>query len=129
MPSKKVSDGAMTTGKFEQITSSNREIGLNKPLPVIKPGPDAEGFLLLDGNSRVLALKELGQETATCLVAKDFKTYTYNHRSDRLSNAQEHYMPRRAIDKGVSKERLAQAFNVNLSTITSRINLLQWICP
>ncbi|MBL3567260.1 hypothetical protein JMM59_19945 [Rhodovulum sulfidophilum] len=36
---------------------------------------------------------------------------------------------RRAIDKGVSKERLARAFNVTLSTINSRINLLHGICP
>lgn len=38
-------------------------------------------------------------------------------------------MLRRAIDKGVSKERLARAFSVNLSTINSRINLLHGICP
>ena len=31
-------------------------------------------------------------------------------------------MLRRAIDKGVSKERLARAFSVNLSTINSRIS-------
>lgn len=38
-------------------------------------------------------------------------------------------MLRRAIDKGVSKDRLARAFSVNLSTINSRINLLHGICP
>jgi len=119
----------MTTRKFKQIVSSIREIGLIEPLSVIKPDPDAPGFLLLDGNLRVLALKELGQDTAPCLIAKDFETYTYNHRINRLSTVQEHYMLRRAIDKGVSKERLARAFNVNLSTINSRINLLHGICP
>jgi ParB-like chromosome segregation protein Spo0J len=137
MPSKKVPDGVMTTRKFKQIVSSIREIGLIEPLSVIKPDPDAAGFLLLDGNLRVLALKELGQDTAPCLIAKDFETYTYNHRINRLYNhrinrlstVQEHYMLRRAIDKGVSKERLARAFNVNLSTINSRINLLHGICP
>ena len=129
MPSKKVPDGVMTTRKFKQIVSSIREIGLIEPLSVIKPDPDASGFLLLDGNLRVLALKELGQDTAPCLIAKDFETYTYNHRINRLSTVQEHYMLRRAIDKGVSKERLARAFNVNLSTINSRINLLHGICP
>jgi len=129
MPSKKVPDGVMTTRKFKQIVSSIREIGLIEPLSVIKPDPDAAGFLLLDGNLRVLALKELGQDTAPCLIAKDFETYTYNHRINRLSTVQEHYMLRRAIDKGVSKERLARAFNVNLSTINSRINLLHGICP
>lgn len=129
MPSKKVPDGVMTTRKFKQILSSIREIGLIEPLSVIKPDPDAPGFLLLDGNLRVLALKELGQDVAPCLIAKDFETYTYNHRINRLSTVQEHYMLRRAIDKGVSKDRLARAFNVNLSTIHSRINLLHGICP
>lgn len=129
LPSKKVPDGMMTTRKFKRIVSSIREIGLIEPLSVIKPDPDAAGFLLLDGNLRVLALKELGQDAAPCLIAKDFETYTYNHRTSRLSTVQEHYMLRRAIDKGVSKDRLARAFNVNLSTINSRINLLHGICP
>ena len=129
MPSKKVPDGVMTTRKFKQIVSSIREIGLIEPLSVIRPDPDKPGFLLLDGNLRVLALKELGQDTAPCLIARDFEPYTYNHRINRLSTVQEHYMLRLAIDKGVSKERLARAFNVNLSTINSRINLLHGICP
>ena len=38
-------------------------------------------------------------------------------------------MIRRTIDRGVSKERLARAFNVNLSSINRRINLLEGICP
>jgi hypothetical protein len=38
-------------------------------------------------------------------------------------------MIRRAIDRGVSKERLARAFKVNLSSINWRINLLGSICP
>lgn len=129
MPSKKVPDGVMTTRKFKQIVSSIREVGLIEPLSVIRPDPGKPGFLLLDGNLRALALKELGQNTASCLIAKDFETYTYNHRINRLSTVQEHYMLRRAIDKGVSRDRLARAFNVNLSTINSRINLLHGICP
>ena len=39
------------------------------------------------------------------------------------------YMLRRAIDKCVAKDRLARAFNVNLSSINSRNNLLHGICP
>ncbi len=34
-------------------------------------------------------------------------------------------MTRRAIDRGVSKERLARAFGVNLSSINRGINLLE----
>ena len=54
----------MTTRKFKQIVSSIREIGLIEPLSVIKPDQEAAGFLVLDGNLRVRALKELGQDTA-----------------------------------------------------------------
>ncbi|MFG6584661.1 ParB/RepB/Spo0J family partition protein [Sulfitobacter sp. 1A12779] len=122
-------DHASTTRKFKELVSSIREIGLIEPLSVIQPDPDAADFLLLDGSLRVLAQKELGQETAPCLIAKDFETYTYSHRFNWLSTVQEHYMLRRAIDEGVSKERLARAFNVNLSTIISRINLLHGFCP
>ena len=41
----------------------------------------------------------------------------------------EHYKIRRAIDRGVSRERLARPFNLNLSSINRRINLLEGICP
>ena len=38
-------------------------------------------------------------------------------------------MIRRAIERGVAKERLARAFNVNLNAINRRINLLKGIAP
>ena len=124
MPSKKAPDGVMTTRNFKQILSSIKEIGLIEPLSVIPTDDQNETFLLLDGNLRVLALKELVEDQTSCLIAKDFEIYTYNHRINRRSAVQEHYMLRRAIDIGISKERLARAFNVNLSTINSRVNLL-----
>jgi hypothetical protein len=129
MPSKKVQDGVMSTRKYKQIVSSMHEIGLIEPLSVICPDATKPEFLLLDGHLRVLALKELGRSQAPCLLARDDETYTYNHRINRLSTIAEHYMIRRAIDRGVSKERLARAFNVNLSAINRRINLLEGICP
>ena len=129
LPSKKVPDGVMSTRKYRQIVSSINEIGLIEPLSVVHPDPQQSEHVLLDGHLRVLALKELGLETAPCLLAKDDETYTYNHRINRLSTIQEHYMIRRAIDRGVSRERLARAFNVNLNTINRRINLLDGICP
>jgi hypothetical protein len=129
LPSKKIMDGTMSTRKYKQVVSSIHEIGLIEPLSVIQPDPKKSEFLLLDGHLRVLALKELGMETAPCLMAKDDETFSYNHRINRLSTVQEHYMLRRAIDRGVSRERLARAFNVNLSSINRRINLLEGICP
>jgi ParB-like chromosome segregation protein Spo0J len=129
LPSKKVPDGIMGTRKYRQIVSSIKEIGLIEPLSVIATNADRTEFLLLDGHLRALALKELGIPNAPSLFAKDDETYTYNHRINRLSTIQEHYMIRRAIDRGVSKDRLARAFNVNLTSINRRINLLSGICP
>ena len=129
LPSKKVVNGTMSTRKYKQVVSSVIEIGLIEPLSVIQPDPAKSEYLVLDGHLRALALKELGIETAPCLLAKDDETFSYNHRINRLSTVQEHYMLRRAIDRGVSRERLARAFNVNLSAINRRINLLEGICP
>ena len=129
MPSKRIPDGVMSTRKYKQIVSSIHEIGLIEPLSVIQHDPAKSEFILLDGHLRVLALKDLGINEAPCLIAKDDETYTYNHRINRLSTIQEHYMIRRAIDRGVSKERLARAFGVNLNSINRRINLQEGICP
>ena len=128
LPSKKVVNGTMSTRKYKQVVSSISEIGLIEPLSVIPADSDRSEYLLLDGHLRVLALKELGMESAPCLIAKDDETFSYNHRINRLSTVQEHYMLRRAIDRGVSRERLARAFNVNLSAINRRVNLLEGIC-
>lgn len=66
-------------------------------------------YLLLDGHVRLVALTELGFTEAPCLVATDDEAYTYNSRINRLSTIQEHFMIRRAIERGVSTERLAKA--------------------
>ena len=129
LPSKKIPDGLMTSRKYTQIVSSITEIGLIEPLSVIQPDATKPEFLLLDGHITALALKNLGYEEAPCLFAKDDETYTYNHRINRLSTIQQHVMIRRAIESGVSKERLARAFNLNLTSINRRINLLAGICP
>ena len=129
LPSRKVPDGVMSPRKYKQIVPSIHEIGLIEPLAVIQPYANKSEYLLLDGHLRVLAFKELGLNEVACLFAKDDETYSYNHRINRLSTIQEHYMIRRAIGRGVSKERLARAFNVNLSSINRRINLLSGICP
>jgi hypothetical protein len=129
LPSKKVPDGVMSTRKYKQLVSSIKEIGLIEPLSVIQPDGAKPEFLLLDGHLRALALKDLGRGEAPCLLARDDESYTYNHFLNRLSTVQEHYMLRRAVDRGVSKERLARAFNINLNAINHRITLLKGICP
>lgn len=117
----------MSSRKFAQIKVSIQEVGLIEPLSVAKPDPYKEEFLLLDDHMRVLVLKEMGETEAPCLLAKNDESYTYNNRINRLSTIQEHYMLRRAIDRGVSKERLARTFNLDISSIDKRVNLLEGV--
>lgn len=55
--------------------------------------------------------------------------YTYNNRINRISSIQEHHMLRRAVERGVTPERLAKALNVDISLIHKKVSLLEGICP
>ena len=74
---KALPDGAMSSRKFAQIKASIQEVGLIEPLSVAKPDIYKDDYLLLDGHMRVLALRELGESEAACLIATDDETYTY----------------------------------------------------
>ena len=121
--------GLPTSKKFRQIRSSIEEIGLIEPLTVSPIPKDAGRYMLLDGHMRLLALHELGRTHVACLESTDDESYTYNNRINRLSSIQEHFMLRRAIEKGVSPERLAKALSVDVSQIIKKMNLLDGICP
>lgn len=129
LPSRKIPSGLMGTQKFIQICSSIKEIGLIEPLSVVPTDQKNGQHLLLDGHLRLLALRELNFSEAFCLVATDDETYTYNNRINRLSSVQEHLMIKRAIDRGVSEERLAKAFSVDVRQIKRKSKLLDGICP
>ena len=62
-------------------------------------------------------------------MATDDESYTYNNRINRLSSIQEHVMIRRAVERGVSPEKLAKALDVDISHINKKLNLLDGICP
>ena len=129
LPSRKTPVGIATSKKYLQIRSSIGEVGLIEPLSV-GPGDVQTGqHVLLDGHIRLIALRELGINEVQCLVAADDESYTYNSRINRLSTIQEHYMIRRAIQRGVTPERLAKALNVDTRTITRKMTLLEGICP
>ncbi|UUZ46656.1 ParB N-terminal domain-containing protein [Massilia sp. B-10] len=128
LPSRKAPDGLLTSRKFKQIFASIESVGLIEPLSVGKPSRDKQ-YILLDGHSRLTALKQLGFEKAPCLVALDDESYTYNNRINRLSSIQEHVMIRRAVERGVTPERLAKALDVDISHILKKLNLLEGICP
>ena len=88
-----------------------------------------KGYLLLDGHLRILALKELKQERVSCLISTDDEAYTYNKYINRLSAIQEHRMIIKALQAGVSEEKLASALNLDIGTIKNKKNLLDGICP
>jgi RepB plasmid partitioning protein/ParB-like nuclease domain len=127
LPSRKLPENINGTKKYRQIVESLRSIGLIEPLTI---GPSTDGGLhiLLDGHTRLMAMKELGITEAQCLIATDDETYTYNNRVNRLSTVQEHMMIKRAINRGVSPEKLAKSLNVDLSHIMRKVKLLDGIC-
>lgn len=128
LPSRKTPDGLLASRKYKQIVSSIEAVGLIEPLSVGKPNRAGQ-YILLDGHTRLVAIKSLGFESATCLVALDDESYTYNNRINRLSSVQEHMMIRRAVERGVTPERLAKALDVDTSYIVKKLTLLDGICP
>ena len=129
LPSRKAPSGVATSRKFMQIRSSIQEIGLIEPLSVGPADRKTGQHILLDGHIRLMALQELSYGEVSCLVATDDESYTYNSRVNRLSTIQEHYMIRRAIQRGVAPERLAKALSVDARTINRKMTLLDGICP
>ena len=128
LPSRKCPEGLRNSRKFKQIVASIEAVGLIEPLSVGKPDRAGQ-YILLDGHTRLVALKQLGFDKAPCLVATDDESYTYNNRINRLSTVQEHLMIRRAVERGVTPEKLAKALDVDITHILKKLSLLDGVCP
>lgn len=114
--------------KYGQIAASISEVGIIEPPVVIRVPGKTERYRLLDGHIRIDVLKARGDKDVVCLVATDDEAITYNKRISRMAIVQEHKMILKALEKGVSEERLARALNVNISSIRSKRRLLDGIC-
>ena len=128
VPTKSISIYAIKCRKYAQFLSSIREVGLIEA-PVVAPLKKGTGYLLLDGHLRIMALKELRVERVSCLISTDDETYTYNKYINRLTAIQEHRMIVKAVQSGVSEEKLARALNLDFRTIRNKRYLLEGICP
>lgn len=129
IPVKVIPPGLKASRKFHQILTSIREVGIIEP-PAVVPDRSLKGrYLLLDGHVRIEALKELGHTSVTCLVSTDDEAFTYNRHISRLSSIQEHKMIAKAIERGVSEEKIAKALDVNVDVIVTKRYLLKGICP
>ena len=126
LPLRQVTDQVKATVKYRRIAQSIAEIGVIEPLAVTRSG---EGLMLLDGHIRHAVLMDLGETEARCLQARDDEAFTYNKRVNRLATIQEHYMIVRALERGVSEEKIARALNVDARSIRRRRSLLDGVCP
>jgi ParB-like chromosome segregation protein Spo0J len=129
LPLRTVPEAIRRSVKFKQIAQSVAEIGIIEPLVVARSKDHKGKYLLLDGHMRHAVLTDMATPEARCLIAADDEAYTYNKRINRLATVQEHFMIVRAIERGVSEEKLAKALNLDVRGIKRRRVLLVGICP
>jgi hypothetical protein len=128
LPTRKSPEGILTTKKFKQIVASIDSVGLIEPLTIGKADNVNGMHVLLDGHIRLLAMRELGFTNTPCLMAIDDESYTYNNRVNRLSTIQEHFMIRRAVERGVTPSKLSKSLDIDVEHIMRKISLLDGIC-
>lgn len=128
LPTRPLPDNFRKGQKFPLIAASIKDVGLIEPIIVSKADPKSGLHMILDGHLRVEALKDQQRESVTCLVVLDDEGFTYNKRVSRLATIQEHFMILRAVERGVSEERLAKALNLDIKSIRAKRNLLDGIC-
>lgn len=127
-PLRLVSDALRKTPKYAQIASSIPEVGIVEPPVVARDRTDAGKYLLLDGHLRIDVLKGMGETDVVCLVSTDDEAFTYNKRVNRIAMIQEHRMILKAVERGVSEERIAKSLNVDVNHIRRKRRLLEGIC-
>jgi ParB-like chromosome segregation protein Spo0J len=129
LPIKLISASWKEGRKYQCIAASVREVGIIEPLAVYPREMGGTKYMLLDGHVRLEILKDLGEATAPCLVAHDDEAFTYNHKVNRLTPIQEHFMLTRAIENGLSAEQIASGLGLKIESIRTKANLLDGVCP
>lgn len=127
LPVKAIEKTTKSSHKYRQIAASIREIGLVEPPVVTRDASDAN-YLLLDGHLRIEVLRDLGQTEVECLISTDDEAFTYNKRISRLSPVQEQRMIAKAIERNVPKDKIARALDINVRSISRKVQLLDGIC-
>ena len=84
---------------------------------------------MLDGHLRIEALKEIAESEVVCLLSTDDEAITYNRRVSRIAIVQEHKMIMKAIERGVSEQRIAKALDINMASLRTKVRLFNGICP
>lgn len=126
VPQNKISEDTKKSISYRQIVASIQEIGLIEPL-VVYP-ESVNRFLLLDGHSRLEALKSAGAVEVRCILATDDEAYTYNRRVNSIPPVAQHLMLLEALRSGLSEERIAASLKVDVSVIRQKRDMLNGIC-
>lgn len=127
LPVRQVTQQGPPLARFRTIVESVKDSGLIEPI-MVYPKKGAPGvYLITDGHLRYYALKEIGRTEADCIISTDDESYICNAKVNRLAPIQEHKMIMKAVQNGVSAERIASALGRTMSYVTSSINLLNGI--
>ena len=132
LPLRTISKAARDSTKYQRIAASITQIGIIEPIVVFpQKGTTGRGrrYLIMDGHLRYDILKAQGVEEVFCLISTEDDSFTYNHKVNQISPIQEHFMIMRALDNGVSEERIAATLNVDVAAIRKKRDLLDGICP
>jgi hypothetical protein len=73
-------------------------------------------------------LRDRGVTEVACLISTDDEAFTHNNRVNSIAIIQEHKMILKAIENGVSEERIAKSLNVDVASIRRRWKLPDGIC-
>lgn len=126
---KQLPPSVQASRKYQLIANTIEKEGLVEPPVVARCKDESDRFLLLDGHARVEVLKSLGKTTVTCLIATDDEAFTYNKRLCRLATIQEHKMILKLVEHGLPEQRIAELLQVDISTLRTKIRLLNGITP
>lgn len=130
LPIKVISMSIRKSPKYTRIITSIQEVGIIEP-PIVHPVDVKKGprqYTILDGHLRVEILRDLGHKTVHCLISTDDEPFTYNDKVNRLAPIQEHFMILKAVENGLSEERLAKALHVDIAVIRKKRNMLDGVC-
>lgn len=82
---------------------------------------------ILDGHLRIEALKDLEITHAHCLISPVEDTYSYNKRVNHLTILQEQRMLQKAVESGVSVEKLCAVLGLSQGIINTRLRISEGI--
>ncbi|ENA0609601.1 TPA: plasmid partitioning protein RepB C-terminal domain-containing protein [Enterobacter cancerogenus] len=125
LPSRSIPVNVRASNKYKQILTSIAEIGLIEPV-IIFITENGE-HKILDGHLRIEALKDLEITHAHCLISPIEDTYSYNKRVNHLTILQEQRMLLKAVESGVSVEKLCAVLGLSQGIINTRLRISEGI--